>query len=77
MHAEKRAFMLHTQEVTGSSPVGPISRMSNLGGSKWPAFFYVHTDVHTGRRLAVAPVDPTTLRLTVAGTGFLPIAVDD
>jgi hypothetical protein len=31
--------LLHTHEVTGSSPVGPINRMNALGGSKWPAFF--------------------------------------
>jgi hypothetical protein len=39
--------MLHTQEVIGSRPVGPIYSYNNLGGAEWPAFFYVHTNVHT------------------------------
>src|SRR5262249_24338946 len=46
--AQLEERMLHTHEVTGSSPVGPINRMNALGGSKWPAFCYVHMNVHTG-----------------------------
>jgi hypothetical protein len=44
---EKGCRKIHTQEVIGSRPVGPINEWNNLGGSKWPAFFYAHTNAHT------------------------------
>ena len=34
------------QRVAGSSPARLINICGNLGGSKWPAFFHVHTNVH-------------------------------
>jgi hypothetical protein len=35
------------QGVAGSSPARLMSSISQLGGFKWPAFFHVHTNVHT------------------------------
>jgi hypothetical protein len=68
--------MLHTQEVIGSRPVGPIYSYNNLGGAEWPAFF-MSTRMSTRQRLGRFLLDSITLRLAVAGIGFLRSAVYD
>jgi len=39
------------QGVGGSNPLAPIKQLNQLGGSKWPAFYHVDTEVHTPRGL--------------------------
>ena len=45
--AQLEERLLHTQEVIGSRPVGPIEEFSKLGGAKRPALSYVHMNVRT------------------------------
>ena len=41
------AHLPWAQGVGGSNPLAPINQFNQLGGSKWPAFHHVDTDVHT------------------------------
>ena len=39
--------LVRDQGVGGSNPLVPTFRINEVGGSKWPAFFYVHTVLST------------------------------
>ena len=39
--------LLHTQEVIGSRPVGPINDLNGLAGVKARFFAKAHTNAHT------------------------------
>ena len=55
------AGLLWEQEAGSSNLPAPTLTFSNLGGSKRPAFFYVHTNVRTAKGLSLlqapAPLD--------------------
>ena len=57
--------LLWEQEVGGSNPLAPIYRISELGGSNWPAFSHVHRNVH----MNPIPSHSAVLKLSMSEAG--------